>query len=276
MCWFISLTHFAQRSRRSRNTALSFPTWPRTGCGFLDHCWKMYCKKWLPNSLKKRLPENLERKNPKVVFVFGACERGEADRGPCGSFFSSSSYDWMDGLMDGWIVRGRLAPSVQPSFFFSGFSCLFFFPFLSFFLLAGYMEHASAAKRSEAASISFSFLFLGGYHLGHTLEDCRGNCAFLSSAWNDFGALFGELVGHGSLEFLLFCGFTSRTRFIATSESKSGHSGLEKPCVRKAVIANKHVFVEITLDVRINCFVSFGCLRASFSGFCSAGDRLKN
>ena len=59
--------------------------------------------------------------------------------------------------MAAWLVRGRLAPSVHP------FSSLAFPSHPSpppFFLLAGRLERARAAKQSEAAAVPFLFLLL--------------------------------------------------------------------------------------------------------------------
>ena len=88
--------------------------------------------------------------------MLGACGRSEAERGRGGSCFSSSFFHgWMDGLMDRWMVRGRLAPSVRPVFPASSSSYPSFPSFSSSCSLAGYLERVSAAERSEAVAVPF-------------------------------------------------------------------------------------------------------------------------
>ena len=65
--------------------------------------------------------------------------------------------------MDGWVVRGRLVPALHPfAFFIFSILCLLFFlsVFLLVCLLVGYLERASATKRSEAVAVSFSVVLI--------------------------------------------------------------------------------------------------------------------
>ena len=61
---------------------------------------------------------------------------------------------WMDGLMDGWMFRGRFTPSAHPFSSPPSFSSPSSpsFPSCS---LVGYPERASAAKRIKAVAVSF-------------------------------------------------------------------------------------------------------------------------
>ena len=101
-----------------------------------------------------------------ALWLPATCERNEAERAPCGAFhfdFSFFSCGWMNGLMDGWMVRSRLATSVRlvsalstpsfPSPFFPS-SCL----------LTGWLP--GACERSEAelcrcCSFRFPVFFCG-------------------------------------------------------------------------------------------------------------------